>query len=218
MLDQYGVKISSDSLINYEVMDTNHSKAYKNQGMRVEYLRCLADFYKVSADYLLGWEVPKTPDVSTRKIVEKTGLSETAVEVLQALNKRSQSSIIIRNAIETISLLLENADEREPEYEIVPLLEYISAYLHCASHDTQIASIEVDGTIRIFPNRDSFENEPCSAIGADYLYRIINTHLEQRVMHELREMWNVVNIESRKKYIERILQEVNGQKSQKTNE
>lgn len=53
--EKYGIEISRDSLMSYEVSDPNHTKAYKNEGMRVEYLRCLADFYGVSADYLLGF-------------------------------------------------------------------------------------------------------------------------------------------------------------------
>lgn len=54
ILEKYGIEISKDSLINYEVSDANHTKAYKNNGMRVEYLRYLADFYGVSTDWLLG--------------------------------------------------------------------------------------------------------------------------------------------------------------------
>ena len=51
---QYGISISSDSLMNYEVTGEFHSKKYKNLGMRVEYLRYFSDFYNVSTDYLLG--------------------------------------------------------------------------------------------------------------------------------------------------------------------
>ena len=53
--EKYGIEISRHSLMNYEVSDPNHSKSYINEGMRVEYLRCLADFYQVSSDYLLGF-------------------------------------------------------------------------------------------------------------------------------------------------------------------
>lgn len=50
----YDIKISTDSLMNYEVTDENHSKAFKNLGMRAEYLRYLADYFGVSTDYILG--------------------------------------------------------------------------------------------------------------------------------------------------------------------
>lgn len=85
--ERYGIKISSDSLMNYEVSDPHHTKAGKNQGMRVEYLRCLADFYGVSSDYLLGVRETKTPDVNALNAMEFTGLSEDTVLLLNAINK-----------------------------------------------------------------------------------------------------------------------------------
>lgn len=54
LAEKYGILISVDSLKNYEVITPNHIKACKNLGMRVEYLQALADFYEVSADYILG--------------------------------------------------------------------------------------------------------------------------------------------------------------------
>ena len=50
----YGVEISRDSLMNYEVSDVNHSKFGTNLKMNVEYLNCLSSFYGVSTDYLLA--------------------------------------------------------------------------------------------------------------------------------------------------------------------
>lgn len=54
--DRYGISVSRDSLMAYEVADDTRSKSDKlpNLGMRVEYLYCLADFYEVSLDYLVG--------------------------------------------------------------------------------------------------------------------------------------------------------------------
>lgn len=76
LLERYGVKISTDSLINYEVADPKHDKAYKNQGMRIEYLRCFADFYRVSADYLLGITDVKSQNTDIADMVESSGISE----------------------------------------------------------------------------------------------------------------------------------------------
>lgn len=79
---RYDIKISSDSLQNYEVTDEHHTKAYKNQGMRIEFLLCLADFYNVSTDYLLG----RTGDPQRRpSAIDDLGLSEGAVLWLSAL-------------------------------------------------------------------------------------------------------------------------------------
>ena len=76
----YGIDISRDSLMSYEVTDPNHSKPYKNEGMRVEYLRCLADFYGVSADYLLGLTNDPSREPSA---IDELGLSPQAIAKLK---------------------------------------------------------------------------------------------------------------------------------------
>ena len=54
LMEKYEMDISVDSLKNYEVSKVPHAKAYKNEGRRQEDLRCLADFYGVSSDYILS--------------------------------------------------------------------------------------------------------------------------------------------------------------------
>lgn len=51
--DKYKIKICTDTLKFYEAKG-DHSKAGNNRAMKAEYLYCLADFYGVSTDYLLG--------------------------------------------------------------------------------------------------------------------------------------------------------------------
>lgn len=87
LMEKYKVDISIDSLKNYEVSTEHHKKAYKNEGMRVEYLRCLADFYNVSADYLLGLSPTRSKDILVRDIVDFTGLSEQSIEYLAKNNR-----------------------------------------------------------------------------------------------------------------------------------
>lgn len=82
--EKYGIKISSDSLMNYEVSREEHTKKYKNLGMRVEYLYCFADFYGVSTDYLLGLVDNPVPDQRIQAVCQYTGLSPTTVELLHA--------------------------------------------------------------------------------------------------------------------------------------
>lgn len=82
---KYNVRISSDSLKNYEVSDKNHSRKYANEGMRAEYLRIFADLYDVSADYLLGLTDVKSPNPDIQTAVEITGLSEEAINSLRTL-------------------------------------------------------------------------------------------------------------------------------------
>lgn len=100
LFDQYGIKISSDSLMNYEVTEANHTKAYKNQGMRVEYLRCLAVFYGVSADYILGEDVPMSPDITLQEIVKRTGLTEDNVASLMTW---ANLPSVLQNDLETLT-------------------------------------------------------------------------------------------------------------------
>lgn len=71
---QYGISISRDSLINYEKPNG------KNLGMRAECLFCLANFYGVSTDYLLGLSDIRTPEITAQAAVSYTGLSEDNVE------------------------------------------------------------------------------------------------------------------------------------------
>jgi len=51
---EYGITLSRESLMNYEVTNEDHPKVGSNNGMRIETLRYLADFYGVSTDWLLG--------------------------------------------------------------------------------------------------------------------------------------------------------------------
>lgn len=97
--EKYGVEISKDSLINYEVSDENHTKRFKNNGMRAEYLRYFSDFYHVSADYLLALSDVKTTDPTTRDICEKTGLSEHTVSRLMQDDKRDRWAEVIDQLI-----------------------------------------------------------------------------------------------------------------------
>ena len=81
--EKYGVEISKDSLINYEVSDENHTKRY------------FSDFYHVSADYLLALSDIKATDSTTRDICEKTGLSEHTVSRLTQDDKRDKWAEVI---------------------------------------------------------------------------------------------------------------------------
>lgn len=73
------IKLSESALKSFEVGDKPHSKRLAGDGMGIRYLRCLADFYGVSADYLLGFDVPPTPNMDERAVIEYTGLKEDSL-------------------------------------------------------------------------------------------------------------------------------------------
>lgn len=88
--EQYGIDISRDSLMNYEVSEVNHSKFGTNLKMSVEYLNCLANFYGVSTDYLLGLSDVKTTKEDIQVTCKTTGLSADAIKALQFDNEQSK--------------------------------------------------------------------------------------------------------------------------------
>ena len=85
--DKYGISISRDSLMAYEIADEKRAKASKlpNLGMRVEYLYCLADFFGVSLDYLFGKTDVQTVDCDIQSACRYTGLSEGAITTIRTL-------------------------------------------------------------------------------------------------------------------------------------
>lgn len=89
LTNKYGIEISRDSLMNYEVVNPKSDKYKKNDGMRVEYIRCLADFYGVSADYLLGI----TDDTTTKPAaVDELKLTPYVINSIRALENRGGPS------------------------------------------------------------------------------------------------------------------------------
>lgn len=175
---------------------------YGNNPIELEWIPAICEVLGCDVGYLFGEYEELTKEAAD--VCKETGLSSCAVEVLQSLKRRAQSSILVSNVLETLTLLLENTDERKPEIEIIPLLEYISAYLNCDPDDGRIVSVEMDGSVSIFENCDAFENSPGEAVSGDYMRQIVKTRLEQRVMDELKALWNEKNRESRKDFIKRI--------------
>ena len=92
LMDKYEIDISVDSLKNYEVSKTPHAKAYKNDGMRVEYLRCLSDFYGVSSDFILGITDVKSTSKGVQSIIKNTGLSEQSAVALRAISMANREA------------------------------------------------------------------------------------------------------------------------------
>lgn len=125
--EKYGKNISRDVLINYEISEPNHSKFDTGFGMRIEYIANLADFYKVSVDYLLGMSDTKSIDKDVISACNYTHLSESALENLVIfLNETSFSlhakiiSYMFENGyIQDIANLLCNSLISSYEYKLI---------------------------------------------------------------------------------------------------
>lgn len=116
--DKYGEEISTQSLKNYEVSDPNHSKAYKNNGMSVKYLRIFSDFYGVSADYILGL----TNDPNTEpSAVDDLGLNPTVVWGIKELNGRKANKGFAKSiaTIDILNVFLEKSLRSVIFYEMI---------------------------------------------------------------------------------------------------
>ena len=96
---EYGINISKSSLINYEVTATHHVKATQNLGMSVKNLRCLADFYGVTTDYILGREDDPHRVPSA---IDQLGVTEDAVTAI--------SDAAAAGTIDQLNLLLAHQD------------------------------------------------------------------------------------------------------------
>lgn len=94
-----GIEISRDSLMNYEVTADYHVKATKNLGMSAKNLRCLADYYGVTTDYILGREEDPHRVPSA---IDQLGLTEEAVVAI--------SSIAENGSLEQLNMLLEHQE------------------------------------------------------------------------------------------------------------
>ena len=122
----YGIEISRDSLMNYEVSEVNHSKFGTNLKMNAEYLSCFSKFYGVSTDFLLGLTDIKTPNVEIQDICKKTGLSENAVKILAQIHHSSNGNDYLSEICTYLSFLIEH----NSEYLVSPVinvLEYAEA-------------------------------------------------------------------------------------------
>ena len=135
LTEEYGIQISKESLTNYEVVDSFHSKARKNEGMSVKYLRCLADFYCVSTDYLLGiTDIPNT-DTDMQAVHKFTGLSAGAIAKLQNIYDENRKTAFS----DIISLLIEDSNA---EYFIFLVGELISLTFDNSGH--KLIHVDVD--------------------------------------------------------------------------
>lgn len=104
------IDISADSLSNYEVTFTqNHTRANKCKGMKIEFLRAIAQFYNVSTDYLLGLSDIPTSNPNVKAACEYTGLTDDAISAIMSLSdlqKKDLASILAHSHFKEMMLSL----------------------------------------------------------------------------------------------------------------
>lgn len=93
----------------------------------------LAEYYKVSTDYLLGRTDVKTPDTELKTVCEVTNLSEAAAKKIIKLNEKENQSDI------DYSDMLFNQMIESPEFdEIVNVLYTALCFRHLALPDKEV--------------------------------------------------------------------------------
>ncbi len=143
--EKYGIDISSDSLMNYEVATESHSKALKNLGMSVKYLRCLADFYGVSTDYLLGLVDTPSPDQNVQAMCQYTGLSHSSVKTLHFQHLMDSTQIA-----KTIDFLLDDICERPSEHHFRSILYLLNFFLDFENNTGITKQVFSNGEVQDF--------------------------------------------------------------------
>lgn len=83
--EKYNITISEASLKKYEITKTDHVNYGDVKGMKIEYLEVFADFYNVSADYILGRTNSQSTDLTEQAIYDRMGISSKTVKNLELL-------------------------------------------------------------------------------------------------------------------------------------
>jgi len=124
---------------------TRVAMGYYEKGERkpdIEMLYRIADFYKVSADYLIGITDVKTPNIETKAIANSTGLSENAINVLSF-----ESNIGSTHILKCIDILIRDMHYRTEEKNYRPFLEVFSNYMRFIGDKRKVYSLKQNGDI-----------------------------------------------------------------------
>lgn len=132
---------------------TRVAMGYYEKGERkpdVEMLYKIADYYQVSADYLIGLSDVKTPDIDTQTIATKTGLSEKAIERLYYFNSHT-------HYLEPINILLRSAN-------------FESALFHIPKYMETVKIVDILQKKRIKRYEKVESEAPCNTVDGEPVY------------------------------------------------
>lgn len=181
--------------MNYEVSREEHSKKYKNLGMRVEYLYCLADFYGVSTDYLLGLTKNPVPDQSIQAVCQYTGLSPSTAEVLHAYSSSGFTTRLIDAILEADGIPTEMPEA------ITDSAQALVISMRNKLSDNSHIQREVNNRIAVISRNGNHDYHISAEHAADlYLKRAIDiaTTNIAAVVHEMRDEIALTIVHSQK--------------------
>lgn len=182
---KYKIKISKSSLVNYEATDFS-SKSGANTGMKIEYLRCLADFYGVPADFILGLDDQQTINLDEQAACKYTGLSLDTVRYLHHMKDEFPQRVTTLDEIliskELKEILLHLANLRNYCNRIPAYIKAIAESAESATDDKSSDKLKDLSTcqMKIYNQRQKFHGEQWDFLEsvkklADRLYKISNT-------------------------------------------
>ncbi|MFG6369571.1 MAG: helix-turn-helix transcriptional regulator [Lachnospiraceae bacterium] len=125
---------------------TRVAMGYYEKGERkpdIEILYKIADFYKVSTDYLIGITDVKTSDIETKTIVNSIGLSESAINVLH-----TEMNIGHKRMIKALNLLICDMYYRAEGRQYRPFVELFANYLEFQDDNKKMYALNQRGNIK----------------------------------------------------------------------
>ncbi len=169
--EKYGISIGKDSLQNYEKTDPFHDKAYSNNGMKAESVRCLAEFYGVSADYILGLTNDPNRNPSA---VDELGLNPTVVWGIKELNNRKGNDDSTKgpSTIDVLNEFLEKSLRSVLFYEMVRELKASVD----REHNAKLSTIIPDGLAEF------------AAANPEHEYMVVEAMLRSKIREEFPEL------------------------------
>lgn len=149
-LASQGLNITDTNLRNYEQNDKNSDLYDRTKGMAIEKLLAFANFYDVSADFLLGrTKVRKfDPELQAQAACEYTGLEEQAIDKIKALDSSSK-----QNRDKALFFVLHSIELLNEFFEINFINEVMEAFLRFLN------DVEKHNHIEIFVNDSTKERE-----------------------------------------------------------
>lgn len=102
-----GFHIATSTLGNHECTDDSNAGYSATKGMRLDAFLALADYYKVSPDYLLGRSKAKTNNPDYKKVSDTLHLSNSAIDNIRNIVNNDSNHADSSNYVSRIEILNE---------------------------------------------------------------------------------------------------------------